>query len=220
MVIVTYDITCIIGNYYIFYLSGPLSHNEGCPASSEPRMSRSAQDRQSGSLTGRIAKLFVKGRPRVQQPTSSLAAKAEEPEVLPADGGSLPGQHHSQPYGLFSSLAGRKSLAARSASVRPGTINRRTFQIGRPEQSSSSALAGPPSAASSSSTVSPSFQKIQSLQQRAKEQAEEQLEASVPYVRYSLPLTSGLELPLGPLRPLNQEYPSLADLQVINTIGE
>ena len=181
-------------------------------------MSLSAQDRQSGSLTGRIAKLFVKGRPRVQ-PHSSLAAKAEEPEVLPADGGHLGGQH-SQPYGLISSLAGLKPLAARSASAWPGTIDRKALQIGRPEQSSSSALAGPPTTASSGSPVSPSVQKIRSLVERAKEQTEEQLEDRVLYVRYSLPVTSGLELPVGPLRPLNQEYPSLADFQVINTVGE
>ena len=177
-------------------------------------MSLSAQDRQAGSLTERIIKLFVKGRPRVKQPHSSLANKAEEPEVPPADGGDLDGQDR-QPSGLSSCLASLKPLAARSASAWPDAIDRKTFQIGRPEESSSSALAGPPAPASSGSPVSPRLQKVLSLRERAKEEAE-QLEC----VRYSLPLTSDLELTLGPLRPLNQEYPSLADFQVIHTIGE
>lgn len=166
----------------------------------------SRSDRQLGSLSSSIARIFGKARSKGQLTSQAgLEARIEEPESADAH----PKHTDELPLRRRAQTSDGRSLARRRVSSRvlllsPARESTNDLQTSKePIQLSDINL--------EDIFVQRSLLKAKSLLETSERQ-------NLAFKSHSLP-NDGVILPQQPLLPLNQQYPSLADFRILKTIG-
>jgi hypothetical protein len=160
------------------------------------KLSRMSSKRRP-SLVSHVTKLFVKAS---LQPTNhSLNDREEEPEIV------------------LNSASQPSMKRMRSFEKKRAQISRLSLTQSRPEEKVS---ASPVKTPDNSAAISlADLSKGAGHRFRVKSMAPTSNREFLPNARHSLPLGPEAGLPLRPLLPLNQQYPSLGDFEVVKTIG-